>query len=57
MEERLQKLMAQANLGSRRDCEKLIEQGRVRVNGRIAKLGDKADPNTDRIEVNGRLIT
>ena len=48
--------MAQAGLGSRRENEKLIEAGRVRVNGRIAKLGDKADPEQDRIEVNGRLL-
>lgn len=54
--ERLQKLMAQANIGSRRECEKLIEQGRVKVNGRVATLGDKADPAQDRIEVNGRLL-
>jgi len=57
MEERIQKLMAQANIGSRRECEKIIEKGRVRVNGRIAKLGDKADPNNDAIEVDGRLLT
>lgn len=57
MEERLQKLMAQINMGSRRQCEKIIEQGRVRVNGRPAKLGDKADPAQDQIEVDGRLLT
>lgn len=56
MEERLQKLMAQAGIGSRRSNEKLIEAGRVRVNGRVAKLGDKADPSKDRVEVNGRLL-
>jgi 23S rRNA pseudouridine2605 synthase len=56
MEERLQKLMAQAGLGSRRECEKLIEKGRVSVNGRTAALGDKADPATDTIVVNGRPI-
>jgi pseudouridine synthase len=56
LEERLQKLMAQAGLGSRRDNEKLIEAGRVRVNGRVARLGDKADPAVDVIEVdNSRL--
>ena len=44
MEERLQKLMAQAGLGSRRENEKVIAAGKVRVNGRLAKLGDKADP-------------
>ena len=48
--------MAQANIGSRRECEKIIEQGRVRVNGRVAKLGDKADPNTDTISVDGRSL-
>jgi 16S rRNA U516 pseudouridylate synthase RsuA-like enzyme len=42
--ERLQKLMAQAGLGSRRANEELIVAGRVRVNGRVARLGDKADP-------------
>jgi pseudouridine synthase len=56
MAERLQKIMAHANVASRRECEKLIEEGKVRVNGRTAHLGDKADPATDRIEVNGRAI-
>lgn len=54
--ERLQKLMAQAGLGSRRANEELIAAGRVRVNGRVAKLGDKADPGRDRIEVDGRPL-
>lgn len=56
MEERVQKLMAQAGLGSRRACEAIIEDGRVRVNGRIITLGDKADPETDVIEVDGQRI-
>lgn len=56
MEERIQKLMAQAGIGSRRECEKLIADGRVTVNGRRASLGDKADPTTDTIVVNGRTI-
>lgn len=56
MEERLQKLMAQANLGSRRSCEVIIAEGRVTVNSQVAKLGDKADLNRDRIEVDGRPI-
>lgn len=56
MEERLQKLMAQAGIGSRRQNEKLIEAGRVRVNGRVATLGDKADPEKDRIEVDGQRL-
>jgi pseudouridine synthase len=53
MKERVQKLMAQANLGSRRACEELIVQGRVRVNGKVIKLGDQADPTVDVIEVDG----
>jgi 23S rRNA pseudouridine2605 synthase len=53
MEERLQKLMAQAGLGSRRDCEELIASGRVVVNGKRAELGQKADPSVDRILVDG----
>ena len=56
MEERLQKLMAHAGLGARRDCEQLIEMGRVTVNGRVAQFGDKANPLTDRVEVDGRAI-
>ncbi|RMG89410.1 MAG: rRNA pseudouridine synthase [Chloroflexi bacterium] len=56
MEERLQKLLARAGWGSRRQCEEIIEMGRVKVNGRIAKLGDKADPATDQIEVDGQRV-
>lgn len=51
--ERLQKLLAQANIASRRASEDLITRGRVRVNGEIAKLGDKADPQVDTITVDG----
>ncbi|MFZ4815246.1 MAG: pseudouridine synthase [Phototrophicaceae bacterium] len=53
MQERVQKLMAQANIGSRRVCEEMIEKGRVKVNGRVIHLGDKADPAKDKIEVDG----
>ena len=57
-EERLQKLLAAAGLGSRRACERLIDEGRVTVNGREATLGDKADATRDVIHVNGsRLVT
>ena len=56
MEERLQKILARAGLGSRRSCEKLIAEGRVMVNGRLAVLGDKANPEADRIRVNGKPI-
>jgi 23S rRNA pseudouridine2605 synthase len=56
MEERLQKILARAGLGSRRSCEQLIEAGRVSVNGRVAVLGGKADPQTDHILVDGRPV-
>jgi pseudouridine synthase len=53
MEERLQKILAQAGYGSRRSCEALIVQGRVRVNGQRAQLGQKADPARDKVTVDG----
>ena len=56
MQERLQKLMAQAGIASRRQSEELIDSGFVTVNGEVAKLGAKADPETDHIKVNGKLI-
>jgi len=56
MEERLQKIMAQAGLGSRRDCEELIMAGRVRVDGQVAVIGQKADPATAKISLDGRAI-
>jgi 23S rRNA pseudouridine2605 synthase len=56
MAERLQKILAQAGYGSRRSCEDFISAGRVRVNGQIATLGQKADPTQDKITVDGKLI-
>lgn len=56
MDERLQKLMAQAGLASRRACETWIEAGRVMVNGRTAHLGDKANPLTDEIMLDGEPL-
>ena len=56
MDERLQKLLARANLGSRRASESIIAAGRVTVNGRVAKVGDKADPAVDRVLVDGRPL-
>jgi 23S rRNA pseudouridine2605 synthase len=56
MEERLQKLLAQAGHGSRRACEALIVQGRVRVNGQRAQLGQKADPERDTITLDGERL-
>ncbi|HEY5903876.1 MAG TPA: pseudouridine synthase [Anaerolineales bacterium] len=56
MEERLQKILAQAGYGSRRANEVLIEAGRVRVNGKTAVLGQKADPSRDQITVDGKPV-
>ena len=53
---RLQKLLARAGVGSRRTVEDLIAAGRVTVNGEVAELGRRADPDQDRIEVDGALI-
>lgn len=55
--ERLQKILASAGVASRRKSEELIASGRVEVNGQIVtELGTKADPERDRIKVNGRLL-
>jgi 23S rRNA pseudouridine2605 synthase len=51
--ERLQKLLARAGLGSRRACEVLIAEGRVTVDGEVARLGARADPARCRIVVDG----
>lgn len=56
MEERLQKIMAKAGIASRRACEELILQGRVKVNGKVAEIGQKADPGIDQITIDGRKI-
>jgi len=53
--ERLQKVLANAGLGSRRQIEEWIRAGRVDVNGEIAQLGDRVRP-TDRVRLDGRLI-
>lgn len=52
-EERLQKALARAGLGSRRSCEDLIAAGKVRRNGVVATLGDKVDPGIDEVQVEG----
>lgn len=49
--ERLQKVLARAGYGSRRRCEALIEEGRVRVDGELARLGHRVDPDRARITV------
>lgn len=55
---RLQKVLAQAGVSSRRKAEALIASGRVEVNGQIVKdMGTKADPKKDLIRVDGKLLT
>lgn len=58
MEEiRLQKFLAENGIASRRKCEELIENGKVKVNGKIVtKLGTKIDPRNDIVEFNGQEI-
>jgi 23S rRNA pseudouridine2605 synthase len=53
--ERLQKVLARLGLGSRRTIEAWIAAGRVRINDRVARLGDRLNPN-DRVKVDGKLI-
>jgi len=54
--ERLQKVLARAGIGSRRVAEELIEGGRVRVNGEVAVLGRRVDPEHDVVAVDGTPI-
>jgi len=56
MEERLQKILAKTGLDSRRGCEVYITAGRVKVNDKVAKLGQKADVSKDKITVDGKPI-
>ena len=56
MEERLQKLISSCGLASRRTAEEWIAAGRVTVNGQRARLGDRADPDRDRVLVDGKPL-
>ncbi|MGH9366620.1 MAG: pseudouridine synthase [Thermoanaerobaculia bacterium] len=53
---RLQKILSEAGLASRREAEEWIREGRVLVNGKPARLGDRADPERDAIRVDGRRV-
>ncbi len=55
-EVRLQKFLAESGVASRRKSEELIEQGKVKVNGRVATIGDKIDPKKDSVTVSGKKI-
>jgi len=54
--ERLQKLLSECGVASRRKAEEMILEGRVKVNGRLAGLGDKADLKRDIVTVDGKRI-
>lgn len=54
---RLQKVLAECGVASRRKSEELIERGAVKVNGRVAHIGDKVNPKKDRITVHSKKIT
>lgn len=56
MLERLQKILSDYGIASRRHAEELIKEGRVIVNGQIAVIGQKADPGKDYIKVDGKLL-
>lgn len=56
MKQRLQKLIAAAGLASRREAERWIEAGQVTVNGRVATLGESADPASDEVAVRGKPL-
>jgi 23S rRNA pseudouridine2605 synthase len=53
---RVQKIIAEAGLASRREAEEWIREGRVRVNGAVAELGARADPERDAVRVDGKRI-
>jgi len=55
-EERIQKIIARSGLCSRRDADQMIADGRVTVDGRVARSGEKADLKTARIKVDGRAV-
>ncbi|NWF97597.1 MAG: rRNA pseudouridine synthase [Nitrospirae bacterium] len=56
MQKRLQKILSEMGIASRRQAEEMILEGRITVNGRLANIGMKADPHKDHIKVDGKLI-
>ena len=56
MSDKIQKIISAAGLMSRRAAEEAIKAGRVRCNGELASLGDRADPDKDRIELDGKAV-
>ena len=54
---RLQKMLADCGVASRRKSEELIRNGQVKVNGKVAEIGDKVDPYSDKVYVRGKRVT
>jgi pseudouridine synthase len=55
-EERIQKIIARSGLCSRRDADRMVAEGRVKIDGRVAQPGEKADPAVVHIKVDGRTL-
>jgi pseudouridine synthase len=56
MSDKLQKILSHSGYGSRRECERIISDGRVMVNGQVAILGQRADSGSDNITVDGKNL-
>jgi pseudouridine synthase len=56
MSEKLQKILSRSGYGSRRECERIISAGRVRLNGKVATIGQRADSNRDTITIDGKSL-
>ena len=56
--EKLQKFLSRCGYGSRRECEKIIEAGRVKINGQtVLNMGERLDPHLDSVSVDGKRVT
>ena len=55
-EERIQRILARAGIASRRKAEEMIREGRVTVNGQVAAIGGKADPERDAVKLDGKRV-
>ena len=53
---RLQKILSETGVTSRRQAEEMIREGRITVNGRLARIGDKVDPSRSHIKLDGKLV-
>lgn len=56
MNQRVQKILREWGVASRRESERMITEGRVKINNKVVKIGEQADPKTDKIEVDGKVL-